>query len=51
VYPGVKVHIKDAPLDVRNEFKAVTFVLENNIVKITKYEEPDEDVTTARSRG
>lgn len=51
VHPGVKIHIKDAPLDVRNEFKSVTFVMENNLVKVTKYEEPDENVSVARSRG
>lgn len=51
VHPGVKIHIKDAPLDVRNEFKSVTFVLENNLVKVTKYAEPEEDVSIGRSRG
>ena len=43
VYPGVKVIIKDAVNDVRNEYKAVTFVLENNLVRVVKYEEPDEE--------
>ena len=43
VYPGVKVFIKDASLEVRNEFRAVTFINEANLVKVTKYEEPEED--------
>ncbi len=43
VFPGVKIHIKDAFLEVKNEFKAVTFVNENGLVKITKYEELEED--------
>jgi uncharacterized protein (DUF342 family) len=43
VYPGVKVIIKDAISDVRTEYKAVTFVLENNLVRVGKYEEPDEN--------
>jgi uncharacterized protein (DUF342 family) len=47
VYPGVKIIIKDAMNDVRTEYKAVTFVLENNLVRVTKYEEPDEDVKKA----
>lgn len=43
VFPGVKIHIKDAFLEVKNDFKAVTFVNENGLVKITKYEELEED--------
>ncbi len=48
VYPGVRVSIKDAFLDVRNEFRAVTFVSDKGAVKVTKYEESDEDVTIGR---
>jgi uncharacterized protein (DUF342 family) len=44
VYPGVKVLIRDVREDVRNEYRAVTFVLENGLIRVTKYEEPDEDV-------
>jgi uncharacterized protein (DUF342 family) len=44
VYPGVKVVIRDAKEDVRNEYRAVTFILENDLIRVTKYEEPDEDV-------
>jgi uncharacterized protein (DUF342 family) len=39
VYPGVRVIIKDALEDVRSEYRAVTFILENGLVRITKYEE------------
>jgi uncharacterized protein (DUF342 family) len=46
VFPGVRIFIKDAqPLDVRNEFKNITFIAENKLVKPTKYEESAEDVT------
>ncbi len=48
VFPGVKISIKDAFLEVRNEFKAVTFIADSNTVKVTKYEESDEDVTIGR---
>jgi uncharacterized protein (DUF342 family) len=43
VYPGVKIVIRDARQDIRNEYRAVTFVLENGLVQVTKYEEPDEE--------
>lgn len=48
VFPGVRVSIKDAFLEVRNEFRAVTFVSDKGTVKVTKYEESDEDVTIGR---
>jgi uncharacterized protein (DUF342 family) len=44
VYPGVKVLIRDMREDVRNEYRAVTFILENGLIRVSKYEEPDEDV-------
>ena len=44
VYPGVKIFIRDANEDVRNEYRAVTFILENDLIRVTKYEEPDESV-------
>ena len=44
VFPGVKVIIRDVKESVRTEYKAVTFVLEDDIIRITKYEELDEDV-------
>jgi uncharacterized protein (DUF342 family) len=48
VFPGVKISIKDAFLEVRNEFKAVTFIADNHTVKVTRYEETDEDVSVGR---
>jgi uncharacterized protein (DUF342 family) len=47
VYPGVKIIIKDVVNEVHTEYKAVTFILENNLVRITKYEEPDQNATKA----
>jgi uncharacterized protein (DUF342 family) len=44
VYPGVKIIIRDYKEDVREEYKAVTFVLEENLVMVKNYEEPDEEV-------
>jgi uncharacterized protein (DUF342 family) len=43
VYPGVKILIRDAKEDVRNEYRAVTFILEAGLVKVTRYEAPDEE--------
>ncbi len=48
VFPGVRIYIKDAYLEVRNEFNAVTFINEGNVVKITQYEELDEDLSRSR---
>jgi len=44
VYAGVKIILREAKEDVKNEYRAVTFINENNLVKVTKYEEPDDDV-------
>ena len=43
VFPGTKVIIREAKEDVRNEYRAVTFILENGLIRVTKYEEPDEE--------
>jgi uncharacterized protein (DUF342 family) len=43
VYPGVRIVIRDVKDDVRAEYKAVTFILENGLVKAAPYEEPDEE--------
>ena len=43
VFAGVEVFIKDANLKVRSKFKNVTFVLEQNNVKVTKYEPIEEE--------
>ncbi|MFP4382434.1 MAG: FapA family protein [Spirochaetia bacterium] len=48
VYPGVKISIKDAFLEVRNEFKSVTFISEAGNVKISKYIESEEDTDLIR---
>jgi uncharacterized protein (DUF342 family) len=42
VYPGVKVIIRDIKEEVRKEYKAVTFLLENGLFRIVKYEESNE---------
>ncbi|GHV42069.1 polymerase [Spirochaetia bacterium] len=44
VYPGVRILIRDAKNDVRNEYKAVTFILEDGLIRVTKYEETEEDI-------
>lgn len=48
VFSGVKINVRDASLSVKNEFKAVTFIWEAGVVKVTKYEESDEDITINR---
>jgi uncharacterized protein (DUF342 family) len=48
VFQGVRINIKDAVLDVRNEFKATTFINENGLVKVTKFEDIEEDITKRR---
>jgi len=42
VYPGVKIWIRDVKEDVRTEYRATTFILENGLIRVSKYEEPDE---------
>jgi uncharacterized protein len=42
VYPGVKIMVRDVMEEVRTEYKAVTFIIENGLIRMTKYEEPDE---------
>jgi uncharacterized protein (DUF342 family) len=44
VYPGVKIFIRDVREDVRNDFKAVSFSLENGLIRVNKYEEPDQEL-------
>lgn len=50
VFPGVKIAIKDAQLPVRRESRAVTYVAEGGLVKVTKYEESRVDISI-RKRG
>jgi uncharacterized protein (DUF342 family) len=45
VYPGVKVLIREAKEEVRNEYRAVTFILENGLIRASKYEEPDAEAS------
>ncbi|MDR0525485.1 MAG: FapA family protein [Spirochaetaceae bacterium] len=45
IFPGVKVIIRDQNEDVKNEYKAITFILENDLIKAVKYEAPDEEST------
>jgi uncharacterized protein (DUF342 family) len=44
VYPGVKIIIRDSKQEIINEYKAVSFILENGLVDMTKYEEPEAEV-------
>jgi uncharacterized protein (DUF342 family) len=44
VYPGVKILIRDTILDVRAEYKMVTFVLEDELVQAAPYEESEVDL-------
>jgi hypothetical protein len=48
IFPGVKIVIKDATLETKSEYKASTFINEGNLVKVTKYEEPEEDYSQKR---
>jgi uncharacterized protein (DUF342 family) len=42
VFPGVKIFIKNESLIVRNEFKSVTFCLEDKEIRMTRYEPMDQ---------
>jgi uncharacterized protein len=42
VWPGVKIWIRDVKEDVKTDYRAVTFILENGLIRVTKYEEPDD---------
>ncbi|MDR0998272.1 MAG: FapA family protein [Treponema sp.] len=44
VYPGVKIVIRDTLFDVRSEYRTVTFVLENELIQVSPYEESDVDL-------
>ncbi|MDR2397210.1 MAG: FapA family protein [Spirochaetaceae bacterium] len=47
ILPGVKVIIRDVMETVKTEYKATTFILENELIRVTKYEEPDEEAKRA----
>ena len=42
VFQGVKIVIRDVRMDVNIDYKAVTFILEDGLIRQIKYEEPDE---------
>jgi uncharacterized protein (DUF342 family) len=44
VYPGVKLVIKDVKEDIKTEQKAITFYLSNQMIRTTRYEEPEDDI-------
>ena len=44
VYPGVKIIIRDAVNIIKNDYKAVSFILEDNLIRLTRYEEPAEEI-------
>lgn len=43
IYPGAKIVIRDVTEPIKNEYKALTFYLENMMIKTTKYEEVDDE--------
>jgi len=43
VFPGVKIVIRDVREEVRNEYNAVTFLLEAGLIRASRYEEPDKE--------
>ncbi|MBP7264051.1 MAG: DUF342 domain-containing protein, partial [Spirochaetia bacterium] len=44
IYPGAKIIIRDIREDIKNEYKGLTFFLENMMIKTTKYEELDDEL-------
>jgi uncharacterized protein (DUF342 family) len=44
IFPGTKIIIRDVKEDIKNEYRGLTFFLENMLIKTTKYEEIDEDI-------
>jgi uncharacterized protein (DUF342 family) len=49
VYPGVKVVIRDVREEVHNEYKAVTFLLEGGLIRVSPYEEPVETAAAKKA--
>jgi uncharacterized protein (DUF342 family) len=43
VYPGVRITIRDAKEDIKQDYTAVTFVQENGLIRVIKYEEANTD--------
>jgi uncharacterized protein (DUF342 family) len=44
IYPGVKLVIKEIKEDVKSEMKGITFYLENQMIRTTRYEEPEDEI-------
>ncbi|MBU0934976.1 MAG: DUF342 domain-containing protein, partial [Spirochaetes bacterium] len=44
IFPGSRIVIKDIREEIKNEYKGITFYLENMMIKTTKYQELDEDL-------
>lgn len=44
IYPGTEIVIRDTHEKIKNEYKGLTFYLENMMVKTTKYEEFDDEI-------
>lgn len=51
VHPGVIVYVKDARLEVKDNFKFVTFIQENGLIKINPYEEYEKADRVARKKS
>ncbi|MDR2734787.1 MAG: FapA family protein [Spirochaetota bacterium] len=49
-YPGARIIIKNATLEVRDNFKACTFMQEAGIVRVSGYEPPKEEKAKASSK-
>lgn len=44
IYPGTEIVIRDIREKIKNEYKGLTFYLENMMIKTTKYEDFDDDI-------
>ena len=44
IYPGTEIVIRDIREKIKNEYKGLTFYLENMMVKTTRYEDFDDDI-------
>ena len=45
VFPGVRIVIRDAKEEIKTDYKSVTFILENGLIRATAYEDPDDEAT------
>ncbi|HPB66877.1 MAG TPA: FapA family protein, partial [Spirochaetales bacterium] len=44
IYPGSEIVIRDIREKIKNEYKGLTFYLENMMIKTTRYEEFDDEI-------